>query len=59
MPSPQIERKLAAIMLTDIAGSIAQMYKDETVAISFLNKKEATREKINLLITSLIHLFHL
>ena len=29
MPSPQIERKLAAIMFTDIAGYTAQMSKDE------------------------------
>ena len=31
-----IERKLAAIMFTDIAGYTAQMYKDEAVAISLL-----------------------
>ena len=36
-----IERKLAAIMFTDIAGSTAQMSKDEAVAISLLNKKES------------------
>ncbi len=41
MPSPQIERKLAAIMFTDIAGYTAQMSKDEAVAISLLNKKES------------------
>ncbi len=35
------ERKLAAIMFTDIAGSTAQMCKDEAVAISLLNKKES------------------
>jgi len=29
MPSPQIERKLAAIMFTDIAGYTKQMSKDE------------------------------
>jgi len=29
MPSPQIERKLAAIMFTDIAGYTEQMSKDE------------------------------
>jgi len=29
MSSPQIERKLAAIMFTDIAGNTAQMSKDE------------------------------
>ena len=31
-----IERKLAAIMFTDIAGYKAQMSKDEAVAISLL-----------------------
>jgi len=36
-----IERKLAAIMFTDIAGYTAQMSKDEAVAISLLNKKES------------------
>ncbi len=41
MPSSQIERKLAAIMFTDISGYTAQMSKDEAVAISLLNKKEA------------------
>ena len=41
MPSSQIERKLAAIMFTDIAGSTAQMSKDEAVAINLLNKKES------------------
>ncbi len=37
--SSNIERKLAAIMFTDIAGYTAQMSKDEAVAISLLNKK--------------------
>jgi class 3 adenylate cyclase/TolB-like protein len=41
MSSSQIERKLAAIMFTDIAGYTAQMSKDEAVAISLLNKKES------------------
>ena len=41
MSSPQIERKLAAIMFTDIAGYTEQMSKDEAVAISLLNKKES------------------
>ena len=41
MPSSQIERKLAAIMFTDIAVYTAQMSKDEAVAISLLNKKES------------------
>jgi tetratricopeptide (TPR) repeat protein/class 3 adenylate cyclase len=36
-----IERKLAAIMFTDIAGFTKQMSKDEAVAISLLNKKES------------------
>ena len=35
MSSPQIERKLAAIMFTDIAGYTAQMSKDE--AAKFLS----------------------
>ena len=39
--SSTIERKLAAIMFTDIAGYTAQMSKDEAVAISLLNKKES------------------
>ena len=37
----QIERKLAAIMFTDIVGYTAQMSKDEAVAISLLNKQES------------------
>ena len=36
-----IERKLAAIMFTDIAGYTEQMPKDEALAISLLNKKES------------------
>ena len=36
-----IERKLAAIMFTDIAGYTESMSKDEAVAISLLNKKES------------------
>ena len=36
-----IERKLAAIMFTDIAGYTAQMSKDEAVAISMLSKKDS------------------
>ena len=35
-----IERKLAAIMFTDIAGYTAQMSKDEAVAISLLETKK-------------------
>ena len=45
MPSPQIERKLAAIMFTDIAGYTEQMSKDEAVAISLLNKKSSSDSK--------------
>ena len=41
MSSPKIERKLAAIMFTDIAGYTEQMSQDESVAISLLNKKES------------------
>jgi class 3 adenylate cyclase/tetratricopeptide (TPR) repeat protein len=41
MSSSRIERKLAAIMFTDIAGYTAQMSKDEAVAISLLNKQES------------------
>ena len=40
MSSPQIERKLAAIMFTDIAGYTAQMSKDEAVAISLIQKQK-------------------
>ena len=40
MPSSQIERKLVAIMFTDIAGYTAQMSKDEAVAISLLETKK-------------------
>ena len=36
-----VERKLAAIMFTDIAGYTATMSKDEAVAISLLNKKDS------------------
>ena len=40
MPSSQIERKLAAIMFTDIAGYTAQMSKDEDKAFVLIKKKE-------------------
>ena len=40
MPSSQIERKLAAIMFTDIAGYTEQMSKDEAVAINLLDTKK-------------------
>jgi len=36
--SSKVERKLAAIMFTDIVGYTAQMSKDEAVAIGLLNK---------------------
>jgi len=36
MSSPQIERKLAAIMFTDIAGYTALSAKDETKASELL-----------------------
>ena len=39
--SSTIERKLAAIMFTDIAGYTSQMSKDEAIAINLLNKKES------------------
>ena len=39
MPSPQIERKLAAIMFTDIAGYTEQMSKDEDKAFALIQKK--------------------
>ena len=35
-----IERKLAAIMFTDIAGYTAQMSKDQDVAFSLLETKQ-------------------
>ena len=41
MSSSQIERKLSAIMFTDIAGNTEQMSQDEAVAINLLNKKES------------------
>ena len=41
MPSSKVERKLAAIMFTDIAGYTEQMSKDEAEAISLLNKKDS------------------
>ena len=39
--SSTIERKLAAIMFTDIAGYTAQMSKDETRAMELLKQKES------------------
>ena len=40
--SSTIERKLAAIMFTDIAGYTAQMSKDQDVAFSLLETKQKT-----------------
>ena len=39
MPSSNIERKLAAIMFTDIAGYTEQMSKDEDKAFALIKKK--------------------
>ena len=39
--SSNIERKLAAIMFTDIVGYTSKISKDEAIAISLLNKKES------------------
>ena len=36
-----IERKIAAIMFTDIVGYTSKMSKDEAIAISLLNKRES------------------
>ena len=40
MPSSQIERKLAAIMFTDIAGYTALSAKDETKALKLLDTQK-------------------
>ena len=40
MSSSQIERKLAAIMFTDIAGYTAQMSKDQDLAFILLEEKQ-------------------
>ena len=40
MPSP-IERKLAAIMSTDIAGDIFQMSKDQDLAFVLLEENQS------------------
>ena len=39
--SSNIERKLAAIMFTDIVGYTSKISNDEAIAISLLNKKES------------------
>ena len=41
MSSPQIERKLAAIMFTDIAGYTEQMSKSESKSLNTLEKKRS------------------
>jgi len=41
MPSPQIERKLAAIMFTDIVGFTKIMGDDETIALSILENQQS------------------
>ena len=41
MPSPQIERKLAAIMFTDIVGFTKIMGDDETTALSILENQQS------------------
>jgi len=41
MPSPQIERKLAAIMFTDIVGFTKIMRNDETTALSILENQQS------------------
>ena len=43
--SSTVERKLAAIMFTDIAGYTAQMSEDESKAMELLNKKELSNKK--------------
>ena len=40
MSSSQIERKLAAIMFTDIAGYTESMSKDEAVVIRLIQKQK-------------------
>jgi class 3 adenylate cyclase/tetratricopeptide (TPR) repeat protein len=46
MPSPQIERKLAAIMFTDIAGYTALSAKDSTKASELLTTQRETLKPI-------------
>ena len=46
MPSPQIERKLAAIMFTDIAGYTALSAKDSTKASELLIIQKDTLKPI-------------
>ena len=44
MPSPQIERKLAAIMFTDIAGYTALSAKDSTKSLELTIPKAIVEE---------------
>ena len=37
--SPKVERKLAAIMFTDIVGYTEQMSKDQDAAFFFIGRK--------------------
>ena len=46
MPSPQIERKLAAIMFTDIAGYTELSAKDSTKASELLTTQRDTLKPI-------------
>ena len=46
MPSPQIERKLAAIMFTDIAGNTALFSKDSTTVSELLITQRDTLKPI-------------
>ena len=39
--SPKVERKLAAIMFTDIVGYTEQMSKDQDVAFALLEEKQS------------------
>ena len=39
--SPKVERKLAAIMLTDIVGYTEQMSKDQDAAFFLLEEKQS------------------
>ena len=41
MPTSQIERKLAAIMFTDIAGYTESMSKSESKSLDTLEKKRS------------------
>ena len=46
MSSPQIERKLAAIMFTDIAGYTESMSKSESKTLNLLEKQNLQLKKI-------------